>query len=39
VAYPLVRAWLARVRAQPGFVAMPPNADENWRLIEQSRTG
>jgi len=35
--YPQVRAWLARVRAQPGFLPMPPYADENVRLIAQSR--
>ena len=35
--YPNVVAWLDRVRAQPGFVAMPPYADENVVLIEQSR--
>jgi glutathione S-transferase len=35
--YPAVRAWLARVRAQPGFVAMPPYAAENVALIEKSR--
>ena len=37
--YPRVRAWLGRVRAQPGFVAMPAYAAENARLIEQSRSG
>jgi glutathione S-transferase len=36
-AYPRVRAWLDRVRAQPGFVPMPPYAPENVALIEQSR--
>ena len=35
-AYPAVRAWLARVRAQPGFVPMPPIAGENAALIRQS---
>ena len=35
--YPAVRAWLARVKAQPGFVAMPPYAAENAALIAQSR--
>ena len=35
--YPNVVAWLDRVRAQPGFVAMPPYAAENVALIEQSR--
>ena len=29
-------AWLARVRAQPGFVPMPPIAAENTALIEQT---
>jgi len=36
-AHPAVRDWLARVRAQPGFVRMPPIADENMALIAQSR--
>jgi glutathione S-transferase len=35
-AYPQVRAWLDRVRAEPGFVPMPPYAAENVALIEQS---
>ena len=35
--YPAVRAWLARVKAQPDFVAMPPYAAENAALIAQSR--
>jgi glutathione S-transferase len=35
--YPHLRGWLERVRAQPGFVAMPPYAEENVRLIAQSR--
>jgi glutathione S-transferase len=35
--YPAVRAWLARVKAQPNFVAMPPYAAENAALIAQSR--
>ena len=35
--YPNVVAWLDRVRAQPGFVAMPPYAAENVALIERSR--
>ena len=35
--YPNVVAWLDRVRAQLGFVAMPPYAAENVALIEQSR--
>ena len=36
-AYPKVRAWLDRVRAQPGFVAMPPYAAENVALVAASR--
>ena len=35
--YAHVRKWLERVRAQPGFVAMPPYAAENVALIAQSR--
>jgi len=35
--YPAVRAWLARVKAQPDFVAMPPYAAKNAALIAQSR--
>jgi glutathione S-transferase len=35
-AYPAVRDWLARVRATPGFVAMPEPAAENAALIEAS---
>ncbi|MBO9662831.1 glutathione S-transferase family protein [Dokdonella sp.] len=35
-ACPRVVDWLARVRAQPGFVAMPPIAAENAALIAQS---
>ncbi|HEY6893026.1 MAG TPA: glutathione S-transferase family protein [Rhodanobacteraceae bacterium] len=35
--YPNIVAWLARVRAQPGFVPMPAYAAENVALIEQSR--
>jgi len=35
-AYPQVRAWLDRVRAVPGYVAMPAYAAENVALIEQS---
>jgi glutathione S-transferase len=38
-AFPHVRNWLDRVRAQPGFVAMPPYAAENSRLIERSSVG
>jgi glutathione S-transferase len=36
-AYPRVRDWLDRVRAQHGFVPMPPIAAENTALIAQSR--
>ena len=36
-AFPAVDAWLDRVRAQPGFVPMPPYADENVALIAQSK--
>jgi len=36
-AYPMVSAWLDRVRAQPGFMPMPPIAAENAALIAQSR--
>ena len=32
-AYPQVGAWLARVRATPGFVAMPDPAPENAALL------
>jgi glutathione S-transferase len=35
--YPKIRAWLDRVRAQPGFVPMPAYAAENVALIERSR--
>ena len=35
--YPNIVAWLARVRAQPGFVPMAAYAAENVALIEQSR--
>jgi glutathione S-transferase len=35
-AYPNIDAWLDRVRAQPGFVPMPPIAAENAALIAQS---
>ncbi len=35
-AYPAIRGWLERVRAQPGFVPMPPVAAENLALIAQS---
>ena len=34
--YPRILDWLARVRAQPGFVPMPPYAEENIALIAQS---
>ncbi|HEX5122521.1 MAG TPA: glutathione S-transferase family protein [Rhodanobacteraceae bacterium] len=37
--YPNIVAWLGRVRAQPGFVAMAPYAAENVALIGQSRAG
>ena len=35
--FPAVDAWLDRVRAQPGFVPMPPYADESVALIAQSK--
>jgi glutathione S-transferase len=35
--YPAVRAWLARVRSQPGFVPMPPIDAANAALIAHSR--
>jgi len=35
--YPATQSWLARVRAQPGFVPMPPYAAENIDLIAKSR--
>jgi glutathione S-transferase len=35
-AYPRIGDWLERVRAQPGFVAMPAIAQENVALIAQS---
>jgi len=35
-AYPAIGAWLGRVRAQRGFVAMPPYAAENTVLIAQT---
>jgi glutathione S-transferase len=34
--YPAIRGWLDRVRAQPGFVAMPAYAEENNDLIARS---
>jgi glutathione S-transferase len=37
-AYPAIRGWLDRVRAEPGFVPMPPIAPENAALIAQSTT-
>jgi len=36
--FPNIVAWLERVRAQPGFVAMPMYAAENLALIELSRS-
>ena len=35
-ACPAIRGWLDRVRAEPGFVPMPPIAVENAALIAQS---
>ena len=35
-AWPAIRGWLDRVRAEPGFVPMPPIAVENAALIAQS---
>jgi glutathione S-transferase len=35
-AYPAIRDWLARVRATPGFVPMPPPSAEARALIAQS---
>jgi len=35
--FPHIVSWLERVRAQPGFVAMPMYAAENIALIELSR--
>jgi len=35
--YPAIQDWLARVHAQPGFVAMPPYATENVTLIARSK--
>ena len=34
--YPAIRDWLARVRATPGFVPMPPPSAEALALIAQS---
>ena len=34
--YPALRDWLARVRATPGFVAMPDPAPENAALLARS---
>lgn len=34
--FPKLTDWLARVRAQPGFVPMPPYAPENTALIAQT---
>ena len=36
--FPNIVAWLERVHAQPGFVAMPMYAAENLALIELSRS-
>lgn len=36
-AYPAIRSWLERVKEQPGFVPMPPYAQENVALMAQSR--
>jgi glutathione S-transferase len=35
--FPHIVAWLARVRTQPGFLAMPPYAAANDALIAQSK--
>jgi glutathione S-transferase len=35
--YPAVRAWLARVQSQAGFVPMPPIDAANAALIAHSR--
>ena len=35
-AYPSLRAWLARIEAQPGFVRMPSIATENAALVAHS---
>ena len=35
--YPHIQDWLARVRAQPNFVPMPPYADENFALIAKTK--
>ncbi|RYD16890.1 MAG: glutathione S-transferase family protein [Lysobacteraceae bacterium] len=37
--YPAICNWLDRVRAQPGFAAMPPIALENLELIRLTRQG
>jgi glutathione S-transferase len=34
--FPKITDWLARVRAQPGFVPMPPYDPENTALIAQT---
>lgn len=34
--YPAICGWLDRLRAEPGFVAMPPIASVNAALIDQS---
>ena len=36
-AYPALRDWLKRVEQRPGFVRMPPYAEENVALMAQSR--
>ncbi len=38
-AYPAICSWLDRLRAEPGFVAMPPIAPENAVLIARSVFG
>ncbi|MEO7325728.1 MAG: glutathione S-transferase family protein [Dokdonella sp.] len=35
--YPAICSWLDRLRAEPGFVAMPPIASENAALVAQSK--
>ena len=37
--YPALNAWLARVRATPGFVAMPPPSDQAREWIARSTGG
>ena len=36
-AYPMISAWLDRVRAVPGFLPMPPYAESNIALIARSK--